>query len=46
MAASEGHKEIVEPLLKQESIDINIQDISNQNHLYNSNLTFFIELKI
>ena len=31
-AASNGNKEIVELLLRQEGIDINIQDISNQKH--------------
>ena len=31
-AASGGHKEIVELLLRQEGIDINIQDILNQKH--------------
>ena len=31
LAAKEGHKEIVELLLRQEGIDINIQDILNQN---------------
>ena len=45
-AAMEGHKEIVELLISQEGIDINIQDILNQKHSYNSNLTFFIQLKI
>ena len=30
-AAYEGHKEIVELLLRQEGIDINIQNILNQN---------------
>ena len=37
-----GHKEIVELLIRQEGIDINIKDILNQKHLWNSNLTFFI----
>ena len=32
-AAREGHKEIVELLIRQEGIDINIQDISNQKRL-------------
>ena len=31
-AAIEGHKEIVELLIRQEFIDINIQDIFNQKH--------------
>ena len=31
-AVSEGHKEIVEILLRQKCIDINIQDILNQKH--------------
>ena len=31
-AASNGHKEIVELLLRQEGIDVNIQDILNQRH--------------
>ena len=31
-AAWRGHKEIVELLLRQEGIDINIQDILNQKH--------------
>ena len=32
-AAYEGHKEIVELLIRQEGIDINIQDILNRKHL-------------
>ena len=44
-AAIRGHKEIVELLIRQEGIDINIQDILNQKHSWNSNLTFFIQLK-
>ena len=32
-AAGKGHKEIVELLLRQEGIDINIQDILNRKHL-------------
>ena len=31
-AVIKGHKEIVELLLRQEGIDINIQDILNQKH--------------
>ena len=31
-AAYKGHKEIVELLIRQEGIDINIQDILNQKH--------------
>ena len=31
-AASEGHKEIVELLIRQEGIDINIRGILNQKH--------------
>ena len=31
-AAIGGHKEIVELLIRQEGIDINIQDILNQKH--------------
>ena len=32
LAANNVHKEIVELLLRQEGIDINIQDILNQKH--------------
>ena len=31
-AAKEGHKEIVELLMRQESIDINIKDILNRKY--------------
>ncbi len=31
LAVKEGHKEIVELLIRQEGIDINIQGIINQN---------------
>ena len=41
-AAKQGHEEIVELLLRQEGININIQDILNQKHSWNSNLTFLI----
>ena len=44
-AAIRGHKEIVELLIRQEGIDINIQDILNQKHLSNSIIFFFIILK-
>ena len=44
-AAENGHKEIVELLIRQEGIDINIKDILNQKHSWNSNLTFLIWLK-
>ena len=44
-AARNGHKEIVELLISQEDIDINIQNILNQKHSYNSNLTFLILFK-
>ena len=32
LTAEEGHKEIVELLIRQKGIDINIQDILNQKH--------------
>ena len=41
----EGHKEIVELLLRQEGIDINIKDILNHKHSRYSELTFFMKLK-
>ena len=45
LAASKGYKEIVELLIKQEGIDINIQDILNKKKfiMFKSNFFDYIE---
>ena len=42
-ATTEGHKEIVELLIRQKGIDINKKGILIQKHSQNSNLTFLLD---
>lgn len=41
-AASENHEYVIELLLRQEDIDVNMEDTFKLKHSFYSNLTFFM----